>query len=547
MLIPEIDLTQIEDEKMRELVGSLLNIIEDLSVNVRRLQNENQRLRDEVNHLKGEQGKPKIKPNKPLSTHSSEKERHQPKKHQKKSKRAEIKIDRQEVLKVDPSILPVDAEFKGHHENLMQEIMLCTDNVLFLREKYHSPSEGKTYLAPLPAGYSGDFGPNLRAQVLILYYACQMTEPKIAVWLEQVGIKISDGTISNMLIKGHEIFHQEESASYVASLEGSPYQHIDDTGTRVNGKNWYCHIVDSLLATHYQTTSSKSRLNVIDVLRNGQTPKFRWNNEALKIMKALKVPQYALKKLQTLPENQDYEQDFIDDWLAKYLPELNKQKRPAILAALAIAAYHAQTDYPIVKLLICDDAGQFKWVTHELALCWIHEGRHYKKLSPAVVYHQQVQERFLQAFWTFYHHLNDYRNDPTPQKTVWLERYFDRLFAPQTGYDALDKLICRTQSHKTQLLMVLSHPEILLHNNPAELGARQRVRKRKISLGPRVADGVKAWDTFMSLAATTKKLGVNFFDYILDRITGVGNIPPLHDLIKAQAQLLNLGASWQGT
>lgn len=547
MPILEIDLTEIEDEKMRELVGSLLNIIEDLSVTVGRLQEENQQLRDEVNHLKGEQGKPKIKPNKPRSTHSSEKERRQPKKHKKKSKRAEIKIDRQEVLKVDQSILPADAEFKGHHENLMQEIMLCTDNVLFLREKYYSRSEGKTYLAPLPPGYSGDFGPNLRAQVLILYYACQMTEPKIAVWLEQLGIKISDGTISNMLIKGHEVFHQEESTSYRASLEGSPYQHIDDTGTRVNGENWYCHIVGSPLGTHYQTTSCKSRLNVIDVLRNGQTRTFCWNNEALQMMKALKVPQYALKKLQTLCPNQDYDEDFMEQWLADHLPKLNKQKRPAVLAALAIAAYHAQTDYPIVKLLICDDAGQFKWVTHELALCWIHEGRHYKKLSPIVPYHQQAQERFLRAFWTFYHHLNRYRNDPTPKKALWLERYFDRFFATRTGYDALDKLIRRTQLRKTQLLMVLTHPEILLHNNPAELDARQRVRKRKISLGPRVTDGVKAWDTFMSLVATTKKLGVNFFDYILDRITGVGNILPLPDLIKAQAQLLNLGASWQGT
>jgi len=34
---------------------------------------------------------------------------------------------------------------------------------------------------------------------------------------------------------------------------------------------------------------------------------------------------------------------------------------------------------------------------------------------------------------------------------------------------------------KESLLMVLSHPEILLHNHPAELGARQRVRKRDVS------------------------------------------------------------------
>ena len=94
MPVEEIDFNQIEDEKMRQLVSRLLNIIEDLSANVHRLQEENQRLRDEINRLKGEQGKPEIKPKKSKRDHSSEKERHRPKSHRKGSKRSEIKIDR---------------------------------------------------------------------------------------------------------------------------------------------------------------------------------------------------------------------------------------------------------------------------------------------------------------------------------------------------------------------------------------------------------------------------------------------------------------------
>ena len=547
MQLAEIDLTQIEDEKMRQLVGSLLNIIEDLSTNVRRLQDENQRLRDENNHLKGEQGKPDIKPKKQTQNHSSEKERRQPRQHRKKGKRAEIKIDRTEELKVDRAILPPDAAFKGHEEVVVQEIALHTDNILFRKEKFHSVSEGKTYLAPLPPGYKGTFGPNLRAQVLILHYACQMTEAKIRTWLEQLGIAISEGTISNLLIKGHEPFHQEEAASYLSSLLGCPWQHIDDTGTRVNGENHYCHIVDSPLATHYQTTPSKSRLNVVDVLSNGRSRVFRRNDETLQIMETLRIPQYAWQKVSGLGQDQVYDEAFMAHWLPDNLPKLNDQQHGTILSSMALAAYHAQSDYPVVRLLICDDAPQFRWVTAELALCWIHEGRQYKKLSPVVPYHQALQERFLRAFWRFYKKLNRYRDDPTPEKSVWLEHYFDRLFATRTGYEALDRRILRTQSHKRQLLMVLTHPEIPLHNNSAELGARQRVRKRKISFGPRVKDGVKAWDTFMSLVATTKKLGVNFQDYLLDRIRGIGDIPPLPDLIEAQAQQLDLGASWQDT
>ena len=92
--------------------------------------------------------------------------------------------------------------------------------------------------------------------------------------------------------------------------------------------------------------------------------------------------------------------------------------------------------------------------------------------------------------------------------------------------------------------MVLVHPEIPLHNNPAELGARQRVRKRDVSFGPRTGEGAKAWDTFMTLAATATKLGVSFYAYIHDRVAKVNQMPGLDTVIAARAIELNLSASW---
>lgn len=84
-------------------------------------------------------------------------------------------------------------------------------------------------------------------------------------------------------------------------------------------------------------------------------------------------------------------------------------------------------------------------------------------------------------------------------------------------------------------MLVLRHPHLPLHNNPAELGARQRVRKRDISFGPRTQDGLAAWDTFMTLAATAKKLGVSFFDYVHDRVAGIYALPSLAQLIAQQS------------
>ena len=116
-MFDNLDLNAIQDENARELIRRLLNLIEELSADLRDAQAENQRLRDEVNRLKGEQGKPKIKGNRPKpppSNHSSENERRKPRKRHKRSKKAEIQIDREQVVEVDPSVLPKDARFKGY-------------------------------------------------------------------------------------------------------------------------------------------------------------------------------------------------------------------------------------------------------------------------------------------------------------------------------------------------------------------------------------------------------------------------------------------------
>jgi hypothetical protein len=48
----------------------------------------------------------------------------------------------------------------------------------------------------------------------------------------------------------------------------------------------------------------------------------------------------------------------------------------------------------------------------------------------------------------------------------------------------------------------------------------------------------------MTLAETAKKVGVSFFAYLRDRITGTHAIPPLADLVEKTAKELDLGESW---
>ena len=371
-----------------------------------------------------------------------------------------------------------------------------------------------------------------------------VNNPLYSAYLRQVGVQISAGQISNLLIKGQHQFHAEKDAVYQAGLSSSPWQHLDDTATRVNGQNHHCHVVNNPLYSAYLTTPSKDRLSVIDVLRNGQPRTFRLNGEALRYLATAGVSGITRQQLSHWPQNRDLDETTMHRLLEEYLPKLGMQTRKWILDAAAVAAYHAQTQWPVARLLVCDGAPQFTWITEELGLCWVHEGRHYKKLFPYVAQHQKLLEDFLGDFWDFYRELLAYRQQPTPGERKRLERRFDALFATKTGYWALDERIGLTRAKKTSLLMVLVHPEIPLHNNSAELDARQRVRKRKISFGPRVAEGTRAWDTFMSLAGTTRKLGVNFYRYINDRISGANQIPQLSSIIEERAKELNLGASW---
>jgi hypothetical protein len=94
------------------------------------------------------------------------------------------------------------------------------------------------------------------------------------------------------------------------------------------------------------------------------------------------------------------------------------------------------------------------------------------------------------------------------------------------------------------LLDVLEHPELPLHNNPAELAARTMVQQRNISYATQILERTQAWDTFISLVATTRKLGISFFEYICDGIYEVGNIPSLGTIFREKSVLNPFSCSW---
>ena len=62
-----------------------------------------------------------------------------------------------------------------------------------------------------------------------------------------------------MLTDDLEEFYQEKADIITAGLQSTRYQHLDDTGARVNGKNHYTHILCNPFYTAYFTVPRKDR------------------------------------------------------------------------------------------------------------------------------------------------------------------------------------------------------------------------------------------------------------------------------------------------
>jgi hypothetical protein len=451
-MFDDIELNAIQEDNARELVKRLLNMVEELSGEVRELRVENQRLRDENNRLKGEQGKPDIKGNKapsPKADHSSEPERHKKRVRHKKSKKVEVRIDRKEILKVDAKQLPADAEYKGYETVVVQDIQIKTENVLFYKEKYYSASRHKTYLAQLPAGYGGQFGSGIKSLILTLYFGVGTSEPKIREFLVNVGVQISKGEVSNLLIQKQDGFHAESEAVYEAGLYSSPWQQSDHTETRKNGQRQHCQVVCNPVYTSYHTRPKVDRLTALDVLRQGRKRIFLLNEEALGYLEKVALSNAAREVLPKWRSEKVWEETAFLKRLDQALPNLNIQQRTAILGAAAVAAYHAEKGVPIVDTLVCDDAAVFHWLTRAIMLCWVHDGRAYTKLEPVIALHRQQLKDFRKLYWGYYDQLLAYRENPTAKERKRLENQFDTLFATEIGYHDLDQRIIKTRTKKT--------------------------------------------------------------------------------------------------
>ena len=208
-------------------------------------------------------------------------------------------------------------------EVTLQNIVFKTDTVLYRLERLYSASRGKLYEAQLPVGVRGQsYGKELEAFAIMLYYELRVPQEKILKLLQSQNLVISAGKIARLLTQQYlEKFTTERNEVLKAGLASTSYQHIDDTGMRVNGENRYAVTLCNPYYSSFFTTHRKNAQTVSQLLG------MLWD--------------------ESTQEN----------------PNSHKGLREYI------------------EILVADDAGQFHHQTQHRGLCWIHEARHYEKLT----------------------------------------------------------------------------------------------------------------------------------------------------------------------
>jgi Transposase IS66 family len=509
--------------------GDLEALTERLLAENAALKQANAELRAEIAALKGVKGRPVIRP-------SGMEQQTEPKpaggkRGKKRRKTGQLVIHEERIIR---AAVPAGSRFKGYEDFVVQDLVLRPHVVRIRRERWQTP-DGGTVTAPMPAGITGHFGPELRRFVLLQYHQGQVTMARLLTQLRAIGIDISKRQVVRLLNAGQDGFLDEARGVLRAGLESAAWISVDDTGARHKLKNGFCTQIGNDHFTAFATTGSKSRLNFLEVLRAGY-PDYVINAEALDYMRQRALSGSVIARLTAAPE-----QRFADE--AAWQRHLDRLGISALTVtpdpvqiATEGAVWGAIRDHGLLPdtVILSDDAGQFAVGDH--ALCWIHAERLVHKLDTFTDRTFAAQQRQRGLIWGFYADLKAYRRAPDKGRRIDLRARFERIFGRRTGFATLDRLLERLRANKEELLVVLDRPEVPLHTNGSERDLRPQVTRRKISGGTRSDQGRDCRDAFAGLLLTCTRLGVSFWDYLGHRLGVSGaDAPYLPDLVRRRS------------
>ncbi len=441
------------------------------------------------------------------------------------SKKRKKKLTIHETKVLQPEDVPPGSRFLGYQDYLVQGLRISQHNIRYRRARYLTP-EGIYLTGSLPEEAQGThFDPTLKTYILYQYHHQRVTQPLILQQLTEWGFDISSGELSLIISEENNNFHDEKDILLPAGLASSGYLNVDDTGARHAGMNGYCTHVGNERFAFFKSTDSKTRINFLEILRGHHTD-YVINDHALEYMKTQKLPK-GPRELLSQGEKILADSSQWQNHLTALGVIQQRHIRIATEATLiGSLVYHG---FPPELVIVSDDAGQFDVFSH--ALCWIHAERTLQRILPLTDVHAKAVEWAREQIWQFYEDLKSYKQEPSETTKYEIGKRFDEIFLAKTEFHTLNLALKRLYKNKNELLLVLKRPDIPLHNNLSERDIREYVIKRKISGSTRSDEGRRSRDTFASLKKTAKKLGISFWDYLLDRVSLKNQIPPLPQLV----------------
>jgi len=151
----------LDDLSPAELKALVIRLMGDITELRRVIEDQ----RAEIARLKGLKGRPRLKPSKPSGMEEASLSKPIHPRRRGRGHQTRVAVEKEMI----PVAVPAGSRFKGYQDYVVQELEIRPRVLRYRRERWLIP-DGRTVVAPLPAGISGHFGPNLRRFVLAQYH-----------------------------------------------------------------------------------------------------------------------------------------------------------------------------------------------------------------------------------------------------------------------------------------------------------------------------------------------------------------------------------------
>ncbi len=512
---------QVQDKQIQYQAKQIQRQIEQISD----LEEAVDSLKDEMSRLYKTPKRPKFKPNKMEPRNRGKK--NSQKNRSKNNKNICAPEKKKEEIKLRAKGVPPKACFKGYTKFTVQDLQIIVKEITYKLEVWRAP-DGRTIRAQLPKELKGKHFDLGVCTLIVNFYAQGMTQPAIHDFLQSIGVEISSGQINHILLREAEGFAKASEEILQAGLEEAPYIRTDDTGARHKHKNGYCTHIGGEYFAYYKTTFSKSRANFLEILLQGKrgyriNKAMIWHlfqcgvkDDVLNLFEEYKGKKYATKK-----------------GLNRLFNSLNLRGKKLHAQCLegALVGFISEEILKEGQILLSDRAGQFAVFDH--AGCWVHMERPLRKISSSSESVKKELEQVREAIWRLYRTLKESALTQTGREEV--EKQYDALVAMKSISPKITFVIENFIEYRDEMLKVLDHPGLPLHNNDSERDIRGFVKRRKISGSTKSEKGRQFRDGLASLKQTCFRLGISFWEYSSEWFRG--KPPDLAQLVRESYQI----------